>query len=271
MLSYRDLIAGFKKLEIDRLRPVIVHASLSSFGEIRGGVDTLLGAILACFPAVMAPTFTYKSMLTPETGPDNNGIVYGSGRDQNRMAEFFTLDMPVDRLMGILSEKVRSFPRACRSTHPILSFAGIHLNQAIEQQTLEEPMAPIQWLMENDGVALLLGVDHTVNTSIHLAEQIAGRKSFTRWALTPRAAYECSNFPGCSEGFQKALPHLMGLTKSVRIGLSDVHALPLKEMIPILVDLIKHDPLALLCEKENCPRCDAVREHNKQLINPTNE
>ncbi|MDO9088357.1 MAG: AAC(3) family N-acetyltransferase [Anaerolineaceae bacterium] len=271
MLSYRDLTAGFKKFDIDQKRPVIVHASLSSFGEIRGGADTLLGAILASFHSVMAPTFTYKSMLTPETGPENNGIIYGTCRDQNRMAEFYTQDMPVDRLMGTLSEKIRTHPLATRSTHPILSFAGINLNEAIEQQTLEEAMAPIQWLMDHEGFVLLLGVDHTVNTSIHLAEQIAGRKSFIRWALTPGAVYECPNFPGCSAGFQKALPNLMGQTKSIQVGLSEVHALPLNEMIPNLVGLIQNDPLALLCEKENCPRCDAVREHNKQMIDQTNE
>jgi aminoglycoside 3-N-acetyltransferase len=271
MLSYRDLIAGFKKFDIDQKSPVIVHASLSSFGEIRGGADTLLGAILASFLSVMAPAFTYKSMLTPETGPENNGVIYGTCRDQNRMAEFFTQDMPVDRLMGTLSEKIRTHPLSTRSTHPILSFAGINLNEAIDQQTLEEPLAPVEWLVEHQGYVLLLGVDHTVNTSIHLAEQIAGQKSFIRWALTPRAVYECPNFPGCSEGFNKALPHLAEITKIVQIGENEIHALPIKEMIAILVDLVEHDPLALLCEKDNCPRCNAVREFNQQMIDQTNE
>jgi aminoglycoside 3-N-acetyltransferase len=228
MLSYRDLITGFKKFDIDQQSPVIVHASLSSFGEIQGGANTLLGAIIASFHAVMAPAFTYKSMLTPETGPENNGIIYGTSRDQNFMAEFYTQDMHVDHLMGTLSEKIRSHPLATRSTHPILSFVGINMNEAIEQQTLDEPLAPIEWLVEHQGYVLLLGVDHTVNTSIHVAEKIAGRKSFIRWALTPRTIYECPNFPGCSEGFNKALPHLADIIKIVQIGENEVHALPIK-------------------------------------------
>lgn len=259
MLSFRELTSGFKKLDIDPQKPVIVHASYTSFGEIRGGVETLLGALLASFHSILAPTFTYKSMLIPETGPVNNGLTYGSGKDQNRMADFFTKDLPADKLMGILPERIRIHPQAIRSTHPILSFAGINLEKAINQQTLEEPLAPIQWLYEHQGYVLLLGVDHSVNTSIHLAEQLAGRKSFIRWGMTPKAIYECQNFPGCSEGFSQAEPLLEEITKLIQIGDARVIAIPIKPMIDILYQLFKDEPLALLCNKDECPRCKAVR------------
>ncbi len=266
MLSYRDLITGFKQLEIDPQKPLILHASLSSFGEVRGGAETLLGAILATYSFVMSPTFTYKSMIIPESGPDNNGLEYGSGYDQNKLAEFYSQDMPADQLMGIVAEKIRSHPYAERSTHPILSFAGIQLTEAIEAQTLEEPLGPIQWLLDHQGYVLLLGVDHTVNTSIHLAEQKAGRKPFVRWALTSQAIYECPGFPGCSEGFNQAKKHFTDNTSMIKIGDAAIQAIPIKEMVEILVPIIQADPFALLCEKENCPRCQAIR--NQQNIQP---
>ena len=265
MLSYRDLITGFKKLEIDQNKPVILHASLSSFGEIRGGAETLLGAILAGFQSIMVPTFTYKSMIIPETGPENNGLEYGSGHDLNKMAEFYTQDMPADRLMGILAEKVRLNPQAQRSTHPILSFAGIHLSEAIDQQSLEEPLAPIQWLLDHQGYVLLMGVDQTVNTSIHLADQKAGRKSFIRWALTPHAIYECPGMTGCSDGFNQATDHLAEITIMTKIGDATIQAIPLQGMVDILVPIIQNDPIALLCEKPTCPRCQAIRNHQNNL------
>lgn len=268
MLSYRDLITGFKKLEIDIFKPVILHASLSSFGEIRGGADTLLGATLASFHSIMSPTFTYKSMIIPETGPDNNALEYGSGRDQNKMAEFFTADMPVDRSIGILADTIRNHPQAQRSTHPILSFSGIHLSEAIALQSLEEPFAPVQWLLDHQGYVLLLGVDQTVNTSIHLAEQKAGRKSFIRWALTPGAIYECPEFPGCSNGFNQATNYLTEITIVTKIGDATIQAIPLREMVEILVPIIQTDPFALLCEKETCLRCQAIRN---QQNNSTSE
>jgi aminoglycoside 3-N-acetyltransferase len=268
MLSFRDLITGFKKLEIDQNKPVILHASLSSFGEVRGGADTLLGATLASFHSVMSPTFTYKSMIIPETGPENNGIEYGSGHDLNKMAEFYSQDMPADRLMGILAEKVRLHPQAQRSTHPILSFSGIHLSEAIDRQSLEEPLAPIEWLVDHHGYVLLMGVDHTVNTSIHLAEQKAGRKSFVRWAITPGAIYECPGFPGCSDGFSKATDHLAGITSVAKMGDGTIMAIPLQQMEEILIPILKTDPFALLCEKETCLRCQAIRN---QPNYPTSE
>ncbi len=271
MLSYRDLMIGFKQLGIDQTKPVILHASLSSFDEVRGGAETLLGAILATYPCVIAPTFTYRSMITPETGPEGNGIDYGSGRDQNKMAEFYTPDMPADRLMGVLAEKIRLHPQAKRSTHPLLSFAGIQIAEAIETQTLEEPLAPIQWLLDHQGYVLLLGVDQTVNTSIHLAEQKAGRKSFVRWGLTPHAIYECSGFPGCSEGFNQAAKYLTEMTSVTQIGNADIQAIPIQEMVEVLLPVLKANPLDLLCEKENCPRCQAIRhQQNDYMVKASN-
>ena len=87
MLTFRDFITGIRKLEIDRSRPVIAHASLSAFGEVHGGAETVVGALLSSFDTFIMPVFTYKTMLIPEIGPLDNAIVYGSGKDTNRMAE----------------------------------------------------------------------------------------------------------------------------------------------------------------------------------------
>ncbi len=69
MLTFRDFITGFRRLEIDRSRPVIVHTSLSAFGEVHGGAQTVLGALSSSFDTFLMPAFTYKSMITPEVGP----------------------------------------------------------------------------------------------------------------------------------------------------------------------------------------------------------
>ncbi len=261
MLTFRDLSGSLQRLDVPRTAPVIVHASLSSFGEeIRGGAETLLGALLACTAGLMIPAFTYKTMIIPEAGPPNNGIAYGSGRDLNRQAVFFTPGMPADRLMGRLSEAVLLHPSARRSEHPILSFAGIHVEQALLFQSIAHPLAPIEALAEMDGWVILAGVDHTVNTSLHLAELRAGRKQFLRWALTSTGVVECPGFPGCSDGFERASPSLAEITRTVTIGGAVVRALPLQPMISMITDWIRSDPLALLCRRSECERCDAVRK-----------
>ncbi len=260
MLTFRDFVTGLRKLGIDRSRPVIVHSSLSAFGEVHGGSETVLGALGSSFDTYIMPAFTYKTMITPEVGPPNNAINYGSGKDTNRMSEIFRRDMPADALMGVVAEALRTHPKALRSIHPILSFAGINAQKILDSQSIKEPLFPIQALMDGEGWVLLMGTDHTVNTSIHYAEQLAGRKQFIRWALTPKGVLPCQRFPGCSEGFEAIAPHLDDLVRKVELGEAVIQALPLGSLVGVVCDLLKDNPSALLCSREDCERCQAVRE-----------
>lgn len=259
MLSYRDIDCGLRKLGLEENTPVIVHTSLKAFGEIRGGADTLLGALLANFESVIMPTFTYKTMIVPETGPENNGIIYGSGKDRNRMAIPFDKDMPADKLMGVLPEILRQEPEAKRSMHPILSFAGIGVDAALKEQSLKDPLGPISVLARENAWVLLLGVDHSVNTSIHFAEKLAGRRQFVRWALGNNEITECPGFPGCSNGFNQLEMPLDNITRHVKIGNAELQALPLNAMLDNTVELIANDHQALLCNNPECERCRVAR------------
>jgi len=260
MISYRELVSGLRNLDLDPGRPVIVHSSLSSLGELHGGAAILLGALTSVFPRLMAPTHTYHTMLIPQVGPDCNGMVYGSSADLNAMAEFYRPHLPADRMMGVLPELLRQHPLARRSYHPILSLAGIGVDEILAVQTLKDPHAPLHDLYEAEGYVLLLGVGHNANTTLHFAEKLAGRRSFIRWALTPDGAVECPGFPGCSMGFDAADPYLADITRTVRIGPALVRALPVCEMVITIATLIREDPLALLCNDPACERCAAVRE-----------
>jgi aminoglycoside 3-N-acetyltransferase len=259
-VSFHDLVNALSDLELDRSRPVIAHASLSAFGSVQGGAETVLGALRSIADTLIMPTFTYKTMVTPESGPENNGLVYGSMRDANRMAEFFHPEMPADPLMGIIAETLRRQPEARRSSHPILSFAGINAEEILQTQTLDNPLAPIHELTAQGGWVLLLGVNHTVNTSIHYAEKFGGRKQFLRWALTRQGVRECPGFPGCSNGFEAITSRLRGIERRTQIGYALVRAIPLSEMVDLIQKWLIDDPLALLCPRRDCRRCNAVRQ-----------
>jgi len=259
MLKYRQLYNALAELGLERTRPVIAHASLSAFGQVHGGAETLLGAILSLVDSLIMPTFTYRTMVIPEVGPGDNAITYGSGREANRVAEFWQPDLPADPLMGIVPEALRRYPKAQRSTHPILSFAGVNADAALQAQTLAEPLAPVRILHEAGGWALLLGINHTANTSIHYAERLAGRKQFVRWALTPDGIVECPGWPGCSNGFQAIAPRLQAMTRQVAVGEAVVTAVPLAALVEAVRAAIAEDPLALLCDDPQCERCQAVR------------
>lgn len=258
MLGYDELKSAFQELSLAN-KPVIAHASLQPFGYIHNGADTVLSALTSSVKSLIMPAFTYKTMITPEVGLPNNGITYGADGDLNKMAQPFTLNMRVDPMMGVLSEALRNHPAAKRTAHPILSFAGIQSDLILGAQTLYEPFAPLAALAEEDGWVVLINVDHTVNTSIHYAEKLAGRKQFLRWALAENRVVECPNFPGDSSGFNAIESYIRPDTRRVEMGESLIQAVPLKRLIEAVQELIKVDPLALLCQRTDCERCNAVR------------
>jgi aminoglycoside 3-N-acetyltransferase len=265
MRSYRELVLALRELELDGSRPVIAHASLKAFGQVTGGAKAVLGALLEDFETVIMPTFTYKTMIIPEDGPPNNAIEYGTMEDANRMAEFFRDDMPADKLMGVIAETLRQHSDASRSKHPILSFSGINAKEILDEQEIDEPLAPISALAEEDGWVLLLGVSHKANTSIHLGECLAGRKTFVRWALMSDVIVECPDFPSCSDGFDHIRPWLAPYTRSKRVGNALVQAMPMRDLIETVRQLVRENPLVLLCERPECPRCKAVRDEVRKI------
>jgi len=258
MLSYSDLKSGLIHLGLSK-NYVIAHASLKAFGLIEGGADTMLDVLLDTTRGIIMPAFTYKTMLNPEVGPPNNGMAYGTQVDSNKLAEPFHPDMPADPMMGVLAEVLRKHPKARRSSHPIQSFAGIHADAMLNAQSIFDSLAPIGLLADSDGWVLLLGVDHAVNTSIHYAEKLSGRLQFIRWALTRERAVECPGFPGDSEGFNAIAVDVEKYTRRVEIGGALVQAVHLKSLIQAVAQKIKSNPFALLCERQDCERCNAVR------------
>jgi len=98
----RDLLLGLRDLHLGNA-PVIVHSSLKSFGQVEDGAETVVNALGSVFATVMMPTFTYKAMVIPLTGPDNNAITYGSGADLNRRTS------PVSGTLGYNVGTIRVF------------------------------------------------------------------------------------------------------------------------------------------------------------------
>jgi aminoglycoside 3-N-acetyltransferase len=259
MIGYADLRDACRQLSLAG-KPLIVHASLRKFGGIQGGPGTILRALRDSFGGFFMPTFTYKTMVTPGVGPPNNGITYGNGKDLNKMAESFHPAMPPDPLMGALPLQLLHEEDVFRTSHPILSFAGVDVEEILLTQTLFDPLAPIGALAERGGWALLINVDHSANTSIHYGEKLAGRRQFVRWAVTGGRIVECPGYPGDSTGFNAIEEYVQFHTRRVEMeGGAFLQALPLTQLLNVTVELIKRNPLALLCQREDCEMCKAVR------------
>ena len=98
-----------------------------------------------------------------------------------------------------------------------------------------------------------------MNTSIHYGEKLAGRRQFIRWALAGDRVVECPGYPGDSSGFQAIEEYISPDTRRVDIGEGFIQAVPLNRLFDAVQELIKNNPLALLCERTDCERCNAVR------------
>lgn len=264
MISYHDITAGLIELGLSRSTPVFAHAPFSKIGEVKGGLNTVMGALLATVDNVMMPVFTYSTMIIPQSGPENNFLDYGSGRDSNLRVNIFTFDLPCEMPDCEAAEALREYPATYRSEHPIFSFVGLGLDSALVNHPPDDPYAPIRAMRGLDGWVLLMGAEPTDNFSLHYAEQLAGRKQFIRWALTQDGIVEVPHFPGCPKGFHKINYYLQDELHKSKVGEKIWQAVKLDVLLDTAVALIREDTFALLCNDLSCPRCNIVRHSIKE-------
>jgi aminoglycoside 3-N-acetyltransferase len=264
IITYRDILRALRELGLNQDSHVIAHVSLAALepGGVRGGTETVIGALLASCGTVVMPAFTPQTLVWPASGPADNGCTYGDHTEENSRAVMFTPDLPVDADLGQAAELFRRHPQARRSDHPVLSFAavGAHAQDIVAAQSLDSPLGPIEWLYDHGGAVLLMGADHRRNTAIHLAEKFAGRKQFVRWAVGPERAYRLPDFPGCSNGFNAIAAKLAWVTHQAAVGPLALQHIPITNLIEVAVQTIQEDPYALLCSDLTCKMCNAVRQ-----------
>jgi aminoglycoside 3-N-acetyltransferase len=261
--TYHDIVLALHELGLNKDSNVIAHASTlpREVCDVRGGEASILGALLVTCGTVVAPTFTYQTMVWPEVGPPDNACTYGDHTEENARAVMFDPDLPADPSMGQIAETLRRHRLAARSNHPVLSFAaaGPRAQDVLATQSLDDPLGPLEWLYDHDGDVLLLGMDHRANVAIHLAEKLAGRKQFVRWAVGVDRAYKLPGFPGCSNGFNEIAGKLAWITHQTSLGAAMLQRIPLKNLIEVAVKTIQEDPYALLCDDPMCERCNVIR------------
>ena len=266
-ISHAEIIMGLQALELEQESKVLVHASLPALGDVEGGAQTVIESLMAVTGTIVMPALTPQTMVWPPHGPANNGVDYGAIDYQslNAAAVFFTPDLPVFPGVGEIAEAFRQQPFTQRSSHPVASFTalGDEAEELLATQTIERPYGPVEWLQHHHGEVVLIGVDHTQNTSLHFAEYLAGRKQFIRWALVLEegrgTAIELPHFPGCSNGFNAIEAEIKNATRTTTIGAATAQRIPLELLIPTAVGWIDEDPTALLCSDPACSRCNDVR------------
>lgn len=173
-------------------RPVCVHASLRSFGHVSGGAPAVVEGLLMAGCTVLVPTFSYGFAVAPlaHQRPARNGCDYARLRASGFGSEhvFTTASRDIDRdEMGAIPASVLDGPTRVRGNHPLDSFSAIgpRARELVAGQAPLDVYAPLRSLAAADGLVILMGVGLNRMTLLHLAEQMAGRTLFRRWANGP--------------------------------------------------------------------------------------
>ena len=138
---------------------ILIHSSMKSIGEVEGGADTVLDALMEYFAQglLLLPTHTWRFM-------DGGNTV------------FDVRHSPC--CVGILPELFRQRPGVIRSLHPTHSMAAYgkdaaaYLAGELETSTPCAPGGCYDRLRTVHGKILLLGVTHARNTFIHSVEEV---------------------------------------------------------------------------------------------------
>ena len=263
----REIVVGLRALGLNQSSTVIVHSSLRSFGQVAGGALAVCRALMATCGTVLAPASTWDRTGVP--APPGLVRPHNAIRTAGSWEEFdaalarvvpFSSHTPIDRGLGRIPETLRQSFYHERSSHPLLSFVAVGRRAAelTAAQRPAWPLGPIDEMAVSGGDVLLLGVDHTVNTAIHLAEQRLGRSRFYRYVKADECLWmELPCIPGESHRFNDIEPELAAQTQEVLIGRSRARRIAVSAVVAAAERLIARDPGALLCTDPAC-RCGAA-------------
>lgn len=257
-----DVYEGFEKLGIVGER-VVIHSSLSSFGEIKGGVEALVEVIIDSFKTILMPAFCWDSITVPpeDNRPRQNGCDYSFCDSWDKKpVPFIVENAGIERSMGIVSRHFLTKSNVRRSDHAWHSWAayGDRTGQLTEKHPWNTTNLPIERLASMGGHVVLLGVGLNSCTAVHVAEEKAGRNPFIRWAIDRSGEVKRVRASGCAKGFNNLMPLYESSFKKTYVGECCVLTAPLKHFIGRMTSIILSKPEITRCSA-SCVRCrDAI-------------
>ncbi len=256
----RDIRLAIDSFGIEGL-PVCVHSSLRSFGWVEGGAKTVVDGFLDAGCTVMVPTFTSGFEVRPpsDRGYPRNGLdcerQHWTG--ESRQDVFSPKSGEIDADMGAIPAAILGMTARFRGNHPSDSFAAVGplARELIGGQTPFDVYAPFRALADRGGFVLLMGVNLTRMTLLHLAEEQSGRTLFRRWARDGyHRTVEC-RVGSCSEGFERLRPFLEPVEQTLSVGQSGWRMYPAADALDIAAAAIRANPESTHCPDPGCLRC----------------
>lgn len=242
MHTFESLQADLRRLGLRPEETVLLHSSMKRIGEVAGGADRVLDALLDYFrPGLLVlPTLTYRTVNAEQP-------------------IFHELETPA--MVGLLPNLFRLRPGVARSLHPTHSLAAAGEGAAefvAGHENFDSPCAPASpWgrLRDRRAKILFIGTGIGCNTFFHGVEELAGVPGMlteTRQALcvvardgrkielpSRRHVGSHSNYYAKTEA---ALARGGALARG-RFGDADCHLLDAARAAELVLALLARDPL----------------------------
>lgn len=244
MLTFEQLVDGFRKLGVMQGDTLLVHSSYKSFGEVDGGPETVVRALEAALGTdkdgtLIMPTFNFDF---------NKGVPWDVRKTRSKM--------------GALTEIVRMDKRAKRVFHPFYSFAilGKHAEMlgSLRYKSAYERNSVFGKLRDLDGKIMVIGLSYNNSmTFFHHIEQMEGvdyrfLKQFTGEVTDENGNTYTDTFEMLVRDIDKgvltmvdpmgALMEEHGVIKSAKIGEADVKLMKANEVYEFTAREMRRDP-----------------------------
>jgi len=249
--SAAEIVRQLRALGVGRGGVLLVHASFRAVRPVAGGPAGLIAA------------------LREGVGSDGTLVMPSwTGEDDAPFDPSTSLAAPD---LGIVAETFRLLPGVLRSDHPFACAALGPRAAGIVAGPLplppHAPESPVGRVHGLDGQVLLLGVGHDADTTLHLAEVLAGvpygvpkHCTVLRDGRPARIDYRendhcCERF-ALADGWLRAA----GLQSEGRVGNAHARLARSRDIVRVALERLARDPLLFLHPAgAGCAECDAAR------------
>lgn len=228
---------------------LVVHTAFSKVRPVDGGPDGLIDALLA----VLGPTGT---LVMPSMSDDDEHV-------------FDPAATPCVA-MGVVADTFRQRPGVLRSDNPhAFAAIGPHAAAITAPHSLAVPHgldSPVGRVYEFDGQVLLLGAGHDADTTIHLAENLAGMRYLRpKWLTIARdgqsVRHDYRELDHCCENFALLDDWLdePGLQRRGYVGHARARLAKSRDIVRIALARLHVDETVFLHAQGLCRECDDAR------------
>lgn len=156
-LSKEEILMGLKQIGINKGMDIAVHSSLSSLGYVKGGAETVIEALKEAVGeegSIFMPALRLSKDLPLDEKDKKNGLL--------RKIHILSENEPRSA-MGLIADTFRLMPDTLVGKGTFAASAwGKHADEVKHM---------FQYLIENNGVALMIGVDIYSLTAMHQVEK----------------------------------------------------------------------------------------------------